>query len=91
MMANSRWLSGATLWLLNMGFALAVVVVSFNCRLLADELMDLKSEQQRLQVEWGRLLLEESALAANVRVEQVARSELAMKRPAFDQIRVIGP
>ena len=81
----------AAVWLLCMVSAIAVVMVSFECRVLADQLMQLRTQEQQLQVEWGKLLLEESALAAHARVEDIAQRELGMRRPLPAEIRVVLP
>ena len=39
-----------------------------------------------LDVEWGQLQLEQSTLAAHVRVAAIARDKLGMKPPAPGQI-----
>jgi cell division protein FtsL len=44
-----------------------------------------------LEVEWGQLQLEQSTLAAHVRVEKVAREKLGMKPPAPGQIIAVEP
>lgn len=79
------------LWLMSIASGIGVVAVSYDCRLLADELMELKSRHQALQTEWGRLLLEESALAAYARIEEIAQSRLSMRRPEPGDIRVLEP
>lgn len=78
-------------WLLCLLSAVAVVTISFECRILADQLMQLRVKQQQLQVEWGRLLLEESAFAEHSRLEDIARNQLGMKRPGVGEVRVVGP
>ncbi len=77
-------------WVLSLVCSIAVIMVSFECRILADQLMQLRVEEQQLQVDWGRLLLEESALAAHARVEERAQQELGMRRPLPNEIRVVG-
>jgi cell division protein FtsL len=42
-----------------------------------------------LEVEWGQLQLEQSTVAAHVRVEKLARDRLGMKAPAPGQIIAI--
>ena len=39
-----------------------------------------------LEVEWGQLQLEQSTLAAHVRIEKAAREKLGMRPPAPGQI-----
>lgn len=78
-------------WVLCILSAIAVVTVSFDCRILSDQLMQLKVRQQQLQVEWGRLLLEESAFAENSRLEEIARNQLGMRRPTPGEVHVVMP
>lgn len=81
----------AASWVLCILSAIAVVTVSFECRILSDQLMQLKTRQQQLQVEWGRLLLEESAFAEHSRLEDIAVAQLGMRRPSPGEVRVVGP
>ncbi|SEI40100.1 cell division protein FtsL [Allopseudospirillum japonicum] len=50
-----------------------------------------KAQQQRdaYQVEWGQLLLEQSAWASPARVEQVAAQQLGMQVPQIKEIRML--
>lgn len=89
MSASPQLLTIVASWALCLVSAVAVVTVSFECRILSDELMQLKSRQQQLQVEWGRLLLEESAFAEHSRLEDVAGSQLGMRRPGPGEVRVV--
>ena len=45
--------------------------------------------RDQLDIEWGQLLLEQSALASHARVEQLARERLAMKDPNASQIVLV--
>ena len=49
----------------------------------------LQQEQDNLQSEYEKLLLEQSALANNGRVYQVARGELNMIPPALSKIVLV--
>lgn len=69
--------------------SLAVVMSAFEYRQLFNQYQILIAERDELQVEWGQLLLEQSAWAANNRVEQQSTSKLGMKVPEVDQIEVI--
>ena len=69
--------------------ALAVIMSAFEYRQLFNQYQELVQERDELQVEWGQLLLEQSAWAANNRVEQQSTSKLGMKVPEVDQIEVI--
>ena len=52
-------------------------------------LQTIKREQDKLHIEWGQLLLERGTLAAESRVEKIAREQLGMVIP--DSIQQIRP
>jgi cell division protein FtsL len=54
------------------------------------ELQALNGERQHLEVQWGRLRIEEAALTAQPRVEELARRRLDMHIPHPSEVRVIG-
>ncbi len=66
--------------------ALFVTVNSHNSRRLFHELQTLQQEAVRSEVEWGQLLLEESAFSSHTLVESKARKELKMLAPDSDHI-----
>ena len=68
---------------------LAVVMSAFEYRQLFNQHQKLIHQRDELQVEWGQLLLEQSAWAANNRVEQQATTQLGMKVPDIDQIEIV--
>ena len=68
---------------------LVVVLSAFEYRTLFNYHQELVQQRDELQVEWGQLLLEQSAWAANNRVEQQAASKLGMKVPEVNQIEII--
>lgn len=69
--------------------ALAVIVSSHQTRNMYRELQVLQQEQDNLQSEYEKLLLEQSALANNGRVHQVARDELNMMPPDLGKIILV--
>lgn len=69
--------------------ALAVIYVSFEYRAAFNRQQHLIQQWDEFQVEWGQLLLEESALGANGRVERVAKRELKMSEPKPDNIEIV--
>lgn len=74
------------------GSGVWVVQAKHDSRQLFAELEELKREQDRLQVDWGRLRLEQGALAAHPRIESLARDQLELEEPASDQVVVLaGP
>ena len=69
--------------------ALAVIASSHQTRNMYREIQVLQQEQDNLQSEYEKLLLEQSALANNERVHQVARSELNMIPPDLSKIILV--
>lgn len=66
-----------------------VTMAKHESRQLFAELEELKREQDRLQIDWGRLQLEQSTYATHARIETFAREELALKEPDSAQIRIV--
>lgn len=58
-----------------------IVVARHDARQLFAELEALNREQDRLEVDWGRLRLEQSAYATHPRIEQIARDQLGLAAP----------
>ncbi len=70
--------------------AVWVIETKHQSRQLFVELEALNRERDRLQVDWGRLQLEESTVGAHSQVETIARERLELERPAADQIVVVA-
>lgn len=68
-------------------FAVATIELRHHTRLRYAELQQLYGQRDALNVEWGRLLLEQGAWAEHRRVESLARKDLAMTLP--DPARVV--
>ncbi|WP_319782442.1 cell division protein FtsL [Oceanisphaera sp. IT1-181] len=64
------------------GSALLVIVVTQGTRQLTSEYNELMAEQDRLDIEWRHLLLEQNTLMEHSRIELLARDKLGMKRAA---------
>lgn len=71
--------------------AVAVIHSVHTARLLVNELQGLHREGERLQVQWGQLLLEKSTSGSYARVEQRARDEVGMYLPSVQEIVVVSP
>ncbi len=67
-----------------------VVQAKHETRQLFAELEELKREKDRLQVDWGRLRIEQGAWATHARIESVARDELALEEPSDSQVVVLA-
>jgi len=78
------------LWALVLVSALAVVYSTHRSRQLFDELQKLSQEQNRLEVEWGKLLLERSTRSSLGTVEQMVRT-WGMREPLLEETRVMQP
>ena len=66
--------------------ALAVVYVQHESRSLFVELEALKKEARELEVEWGKLQLEQGTLTSHARVEALASGELGLVTPPLDKV-----
>ncbi|ART82882.1 cell division protein FtsL [Oceanisphaera profunda] len=75
-----KWL--LLLAVLVIGSALLVIVVTQGTRQLTSEYNELMAEQDRLDIEWRHLLLEQNTLMEHSRIELLARDKLGMKRAA---------
>ncbi len=67
--------------------AMTVVTLRHHSRLLSSLFQTLQSERDALNIEWGRLLLEEGAWSEHRRIELLARTRLGMTTP--DSRRVV--
>ena len=75
----------------NLASALAVVYARHQHRQHFVQLNKLDRERDELNIEFGRLQLEQATLAQATRVDQEARGRLAMKFPEAADIVVIRP
>ena len=69
--------------------SIAVVQTRHESRQLFAELQARQAERDALNVEWGKLLLEEGAWSQHRRIEAVARGRLGMSTPEAARIRVV--
>ena len=81
--------AATVLWVAVLGAALAVVHSRHEARRLFAELQQLEQERDELDIDWGRLRLEQSAHATHGLIESVARDELKMAVPAADEIVIV--
>jgi cell division protein FtsL len=91
MMARIPLLAVAVLWAAVLASAAGVVYVKHEARTLFVELEKLSSERDRLNIEWGRLQLEQSAWSAHGFVEQVANRQLRMTLPSATEVKIVQP
>ena len=71
--------------------ALAVVHARHQHRLLFVELSRLENVRDELEIDFGRLQLEQATWAEANRIDQVARERLGMTFPSDDEIVVVQP
>jgi len=69
--------------------ALGVIYVVHLNRQLYGELQQLQAEQDSLDYEYEKLLLEQSAWSEYSRVEKVSRAQLAMSVPPLDEMVLV--
>jgi len=74
-----------------MASAIAVVYSKHSNRKLFVELQQLKKNIDELNIEWGRLQLEEGAWSDHGRIEKIARTKLNMKLPGIDSVVYLKP
>jgi cell division protein FtsL len=67
-----------------------VITAKHEARQLFIELEELNREQDRLQVDWGRLQLEQSTWANHPRIEAFARERLDMEAPQEGEVLVLS-
>ena len=70
--------------------AAAVVASKHQARQLFVELERLKSQRDLLQIDWGRLQLEQSTWATHARMENLGRGDLALVTPAPEEIILLA-
>lgn len=71
--------------------SMAVAYSVHKSRIYLNQLQTLQVERDRLEVEWGQLLLEQQAWGAYGRVGKVAVDELGMRTPAPHEIMMVRP
>jgi len=76
----------ALLIILVMSSAFGVIYSKHKSRKLFVEAQQLKKQIDALNVEWGRLQLEQSAWSAHGRIERIARKRLNMTIPLANEI-----
>jgi len=84
-----RWLFLAMLVMLAVSSGMAVIYVKHENRALFMELQALYKVRDQLDDEWGRLLLEQSTLVGQGRVERLARERLGMVMPDSTKVVII--
>ncbi len=69
--------------------AVAVAYSAHKSRLYLNDLQKLEAQRDRLETEWGQLLLEQHAWGAYTRVGKLATEQLQMRNPAAAEIMMV--
>jgi cell division protein FtsL len=70
--------------------AIKVVIARHETRKLFVEIQALERDRDNLNEEWGRLQLEQSTWATDVRIESVSKTELRMIEPETRAVMLIS-
>lgn len=89
--SRSAWLGIALLWAAVISSALGVVHARHESRKAFIVLQALYAERDELDIDWDRLLIEQSTWATHARVEQMARTRLKMRVPDPAEIEIVRP
>ncbi|MBK1648501.1 cell division protein FtsL [Rhabdochromatium marinum] len=85
----SRLTGLAILGFLVIASAVSVAYVKYLTRAEFVHLQEARAERDALDLEWGRLRLEEASLTAHSRLEERARQALGMHLPQAAEVRVL--
>ena len=77
--------------LANVGSAIAVVYARHEHRQLFVDFKRLERERDELNIDFGRLQLEQATWAESNRIDQVARNRLGVVFPQADETVVVRP
>lgn len=75
----------------NIASAIGVIYARHRHRVLFDEVTRLERARDELNIEFGRLQLEQATVAESTRIDQIARARLGMKFPEATDVVVIRP
>jgi cell division protein FtsL len=79
------------LWLGVLASAVQVIYARNKARDVFVHLEKLNAERDSLDIEWGRLQLEQSYWSSNAFVERVANAKLQMNLPQTRDVRIVRP
>jgi cell division protein FtsL len=80
-----------TLVILIMASAVGVIYAKHRNRMLYVDLRELQSQRDDLNIDWGRLQLEQSTWATHGRIEAVARKKLGMRNLDYNEVVIVRP
>jgi cell division protein FtsL len=87
---NIQW-ALAALFVLVLATAVGVIFSKHESRKLFVQLQTMQNERDQIQIEWGRMQLEQSTWATHSRIERLARTKLDMKIPLAENVIIIRP
>lgn len=79
------------LWLAVLGSAVQVIYARHKARDMFVHLEQLNAERDGLEMDWGRLQLEQSYWSSHAFVERVANARLKMNLPQARDVRIVRP
>jgi cell division protein FtsL len=79
------------LWMAVLASAMQVIYARYEARDLFVHLERLNAERDSLDMEWGRLQLEQSYWSSHAFVERVANAKLQMSLPQTRDVRIVRP
>jgi cell division protein FtsL len=79
------------LWLAVLASSVQVIYARHKARTLFVHLEKLNAERDSLEMEWGRLQLEQSYWSSHAFVERVANAKLQMNLPQTHDVRIVRP
>jgi cell division protein FtsL len=88
---NLLWMALPVLWLAVLGSAVQVIYSRHKARDMFVHLEKLNAERDSLEMEWGRLQLEQSFWSSHAFVERVANAKLQMNLPQTRDVRIVRP
>lgn len=77
------------LWLAVLGSAVQVIYARHKARDMFVRLEKLNAERDSLEMDWGRLQLEQSYWSSHAFVERVANAKLKMNLPQTGEVRIV--
>ena len=86
---KGQLLLAVSLALLVLVSAVSVIEAKHESRKRFVELQALEKERDRMNIEWGRLQLEQGTWATHSRIEEIASKRLQMKMPEMESIVII--
>ena len=81
----------AVLWLAVLASSVQVIYARHKAREVFVRLEQLNAERDALDMEWGRLQLEQSYWSSHAFVERVANAKLQMNLPQMRDVRIVRP